>query len=85
MSTASYLDQFLEPMTDALTPDVARSIVGLRVSPELEARVAYLRERANEGTLTSDEDAEYKDFVEAVDVLSIIQSKARRFLARQPS
>lgn len=26
---------------------------------------------------------EYKDFVEAVDVISIMQAKARRFLARQ--
>jgi hypothetical protein len=85
MSTASYLDQFLEPMAEALTPDVARAIVALRARPELELRVAYLRERANEGTLTPDEDAEYKDFVEAVDVLSIIQSKARRFLAGQSS
>jgi hypothetical protein len=64
---------------------VARAIVALRARPELELRVAYLRERANEGTLTPDEDAEYKDFVEAVDVLSIIQSKARRFLAGQSS
>ena len=30
-----------------------------------------------------DEEVAYKDFVEAVDVISIIQSKARRFLANQ--
>jgi hypothetical protein len=35
-------------------------------------------------TLSPDEEVAYKDFVEAVDVISIIQSKARRFLASQP-
>jgi hypothetical protein len=43
-----------------------------------------LRLKANEGTLTPSEDAEYKDFVEAVDLISIIQTKARRFLAKHP-
>jgi hypothetical protein len=42
-----------------------------------------LRRNANEGTLTSAEDAEYKDFIEAVDVASIMQAKARRFLSQQ--
>ena len=85
MSTASYLDSFLDPMAESLTPDVARALVALRASPELEARVDRLRQKATEGTLTPDEDAEYKDFVEAVDIISIIQSKARRFLARHSS
>jgi hypothetical protein len=42
-----------------------------------------LPQKANEGTLTREEDAEYKDFVEAVDVISILQAKARRFLSKQ--
>ena len=37
----------------------------------------------NDGTLTPVEEAEYKDFVEAVDLISIMQAKARRFLAKQ--
>jgi hypothetical protein len=35
------------------------------------------------GTLTPAEEAEYKGFVEAVDLISIVQAKARRFLAKQ--
>ena len=83
MAATTYLDRFLEPMTEAL--EVARVIADLRVDPETEAEVQRLRERANEGTLTSEEEAAYKDFVEAADVISIIQSKARRFLARHSS
>lgn len=82
MSTASYLDRLLEPMTDVLTPEVARALAGLRASPDLAADVEELRRKANEGTLTPEEDARYKEFVEAVDVVSIIQSKARQFLAK---
>lgn len=85
MSIVSYLDRFLEPVTDAFTPEFARHLVELRADDELQAEVGALRQRANEGTLTPDEEAAYKDFVEAVDVISILQSKARRFLASHPA
>jgi hypothetical protein len=78
-----YLDRFLDPLTDALTPESASALLNLRADPEVEARIEGLRRKANEGTLTPDEDAEYKDFVEAVDIVSIMQAKARRFLSRQ--
>lgn len=84
MSIVSYLDRFLDPVTDAFTPEVARTVINLRVDGETESRIAVLRAKAHEGTLTSDEDVEYKDFVEAVDIVSIIQSKARKFLSRHP-
>lgn len=81
MSTVSYLDRFLEPVTESFTPELARTFIELRADDELQAEIDVLRQKANLGTLTPDEDAAYKDFVEAVDVLSIIQSKARRYLA----
>ncbi|MCC6538758.1 MAG: hypothetical protein IT162_14480 [Bryobacterales bacterium] len=79
----SYLDRLLDPMTEALTPESAAALVNLRADPEVAARVDELRRKANEGTLTPAEDAEYKEFVEAVDIVSIMQAKARRFLSRQ--
>ncbi len=82
MSTTSYLDRFLDPITEAFTPEVARRIAELRADDELQAEIDVLREKANAGTLTPDEEAAYKDFVEAVDLISIVQSKARRCLAR---
>jgi hypothetical protein len=50
----------------------------------MHSEIETLRLKANEATLTPEEEASYKDFVEAVDVLSIIQSKARRFLKSHP-
>lgn len=80
MSTVSYLDGFLEPVTEAFTTELADKLVDLRADPELAAQLEHLRRKANEGTLTPEEDAEYKDFVDAMDVVSVIQAKARRFL-----
>ena len=80
---ASYLDRLLDPLTEALTPESASALLNLRADPDLEARIEELRFKANDGTLTAAEDAEYKDFVEAVDIVSIMQAKARRFLSRQ--
>lgn len=84
MATISYLDRLLDPLTDVFTPEVASAVLKLRADSELEAHIAELRRKANEGTLTPTEDAEYKDFVEAVDLISIIQAKARHFLATHP-
>ena len=84
-TTVNYLDRLLEPMTQALTPEVARAITQLRLDPETETHISELRRKANRGTLTPAEDADYKDFVEALDVVSIIQAKARRVLAKNAS
>lgn len=85
MSTVSYLNRFLEPVIEALTAALARKLVDLQADPELQAHIDGLRQKANEGVLPPEEDAEYKDFVEAVDVISIIQAKARQVLAKHPA
>jgi len=82
MTTIGYLDRFLEPVTDALTPRVARKIAGLRADAQTQARVDKLAAKANLGELTPEEDAEYKAYVEAADIMGILQSKARRFLGK---
>jgi hypothetical protein len=84
MATASYLDRLLDPVADGFTPEFARHLVQLKADPKLEEEIAELRRKANEGTLSPEEGLAYREFVEAVDVISIIQSKARRYLARQP-
>jgi gamma-glutamyl phosphate reductase len=85
MSAISFLDQFLDPLTEALSPEVARRLVELRASAEVQARADELASKANAGTLTAAEEVEYKQFVEAVDIVSIMQAKARRFLAQHGS
>ncbi len=83
MAATSYLDRLLDPLTEAFTPKMAAALLELRADSELEAHIGELRLKANDGTLTQAEEADYKDFVEAVDLISIMQAKARRFLAKQ--
>jgi hypothetical protein len=83
VNAPSYLDRSLEPLTEAFTPKMASILLELRADSELEAHIVELRRKANDGTLKPAEDSEYKDFIEAVDLISIMQAKARRFLARK--
>lgn len=78
----NYLDRLLNPVADTFSESQARKILEIRADQELQARIEVLREKANEGTLSDEEDAEYKDFIEAVDVISILQAKARLILEK---
>jgi hypothetical protein len=77
---AHFLDRMLDPLAAALNRDAARCILDVRIDPEIQARVAVLAARANEGELTPDERDEYLSFVEAADLLALFKLKARRHL-----
>ena len=78
MSTAAiHLDRFLEPLADCLSPDVAVKVANLRADEEMQSRIDYLADRANEGFLTDDEREEYSDYPHAIDVVTMLQAKAR--------
>jgi hypothetical protein len=79
-TTLSFLDRMLEPVTEVLTPEVAQRIVDLRADSELQEYIEGLRAKSSTGTLSEEESTEYREFVEALDVLSILQIKARRVL-----
>lgn len=79
-TTISFLDRMLDPIVESFTPETAQRLVDVRADGEMQHRIDDLREGANQGTLTAAEDAEYKEFVEALDVLSLMQAKARRSL-----
>jgi hypothetical protein len=83
MATDSALGRFLDPITACFTPQVAARIAALRLDSELVARIELLAQKANEGSLTAEEDDEYKDYVEGGDMLALLQAKARRFLKQQ--
>lgn len=85
MSATTFIDRILDPVTEALTPQVASVLVGLRADAELQAHIEELREKANRGMLTPEEDTAYKEIVEAMDVIAILQAKARRYLDQHPA
>src|SRR5271165_3806605 len=54
---------------------MASVLMELRAGAEVESHIGELRRMANDGTLTPGEDAEHKDFVEALDRISINAGK----------
>jgi hypothetical protein len=77
---AHFMDRVLDPLASSLNREAARSILESRVDPEIQARVAVLAERANEGLLSPEERDEYLSYVEAADLLAIFKLKAKRHL-----
>jgi hypothetical protein len=75
-----FLDRLLAPFGDCLTPEVAEKLVHLRADPEVQARVDELADKCTEGALTDEERAEYESYVHTIDVLAVLQAKARRLL-----
>ena len=74
------LEDVLEPVARCFTPEVARQIASLKLGPEVEARLDELAEKCNEGRLTAAEREQYEAYVEAIDLVAILQAKARRIL-----
>lgn len=77
---AHSMDRILDPLAAMLNREAARSILNIRIDPEIQARVDGLAERANEGTHTPAERDEYLSYVEAADLLAIVKLKAKRHL-----
>ena len=80
MNAVQLLDRILDPVTDAFTPEVARRIVALKADPEMQSRIDVLATKSNEGSLTDDERAEYKNYVDVIDLSSVLQAKSQRVL-----
>ena len=74
------LDGLLDPRIRCLDAESAKRVIEFRVAPEVEARVAVLAEKANEGTLDEAERSEYEALIETAEIVSILQLKAQRQL-----
>lgn len=81
MSTATYLDRFLGSVTSVFTPELAQTVADIKIDDDLQAHVDSLAQKSNAGTITEAELAEYKALIDAADLISVLQLKARRFLA----
>jgi hypothetical protein len=84
MTTTGVLNKMLEPLGDSLNLEAARCLADLRIDATVQARIAELADRANEGLLTDAERVEYKSYVDGVGLINILRSKARQVLANSP-
>jgi hypothetical protein len=82
--SSTLLNRLLDPVGRCLSDEGARELVNLRADEETQARVRELAEKCNEGTLSPAERSEYESYVMAVEVVAILQAKARARLAAAP-
>ena len=77
---SSVLDRVLDPLASCFTPEVARKIANLRADEAIQSRLGTLANKSAEGLLTPSEREEYEAYVEAIDVIGLLQAKARAIL-----
>jgi hypothetical protein len=83
--TTAVLDEILEPVTQAFSREVAEALVRVKASDSVQAQITELAEKCSEGRLTADERSRYESYVNAVDLISLLQAKARVWLLRHAS
>jgi hypothetical protein len=76
----SILARLLKPLEKYITPELAQRIAELRATPEAQARLDELADKCNEGELTPEETAEYDSYVDAIDLIAVLQAQARDIL-----
>jgi hypothetical protein len=81
-TTAIHLDRLLEPLAGCLSRDVAAKIADLRADDAMQQRIDYLAERSNDGLLSDEERDEYAGYLHAIDVIAVLQAKARAVLRK---
>jgi uncharacterized protein YnzC (UPF0291/DUF896 family) len=74
------LTKILDPIAQCFTPEVAKQVVELRADPAVQARIDELAEKCNEGTITPEEMAEYDAYIQAMDVVAVLQKQARTLI-----
>lgn len=77
------LDRLLDPVADCFTVESAQRLLDLRLDDDTRASMEDLARKANEGTLSDSERQDYLDYVEAMDLIGILQAKAGRALAKR--
>ncbi len=65
------------PIFALLTAEQTRQLAELQGDSAIAARVTELAEKANEGELSATEQAEYEAYIEANNLLAILQAEAR--------
>ena len=83
MNAFASLDKLLDPARPCFTAETAANILQIEPDSERLPRMEALAAKANEGRLTREEETEYRSFISAGKMMSILKLQARLFLQRQ--
>ena len=84
-TTEQMLGEVLEPVFRSFPPEAMRQLVELEGNERLQQRVEEYARKANEGTLTAEEQRAYTSLIDAGDILATLQALARRALNETPA
>lgn len=76
------LERILDPVSRCFTPEVAASIVQIKIDSSTQELLDEWAAKSTSGTLSPQERKQYETYVMALDLLAILQSKARRSLKK---
>lgn len=83
MTTSHTIDRFFGLDSEQLTAPMASAILTFTATDEVKQRVAELADKANFGTITTDEREEYERYIELDSLLAIAKARARKYLTQQ--
>jgi hypothetical protein len=78
---ATALERLLRPLSQNLTLELARALVGVQADVETQTRYDELAAKRTEGQLTPPEQAELESIVRANTLLGVLKAEASAFLA----
>jgi len=76
-SVSSLADQMLDMASGCFDAATLESLARMRLTRKQAAWVDKLADKANEGTLTATERAEYQAYIKTADMLALLQLRAR--------
>jgi hypothetical protein len=79
------LERIIAPEQGGFSPEHARYVLSLDFSPEQRAQYVTLSQKAQDGTLTPQEEQDLDELLAANALLMILQSKARVSLSHHNS
>ena len=85
MATVDSIDRYLGLDANQFTQPMAQAVLAFCATDDVKARSADLAEKANFGTISEEERAEYERYIELDELVTILKSRARRFLATRQS
>ncbi|MBI3822190.1 MAG: hypothetical protein HY289_05865 [Planctomycetes bacterium] len=84
-SESAIWNRLFQPSVKTLSVDAARSILSLDFMPEDKNRMRELAAKARDGSLTSIEKHEIKNYEHVGNLLALWKSKARQRLKKLPA
>jgi hypothetical protein len=81
---ATALDRIFSGLVNSLSSEAAENIAQSKLDAETQKMIDQLAEKSANGTLSAAEREQYIELVEAIDILSIFQAKARKAISNRP-